>query len=216
MTPIGIGDTLMLAMTTDASSQDHAIRLFLMSVCVTIGYFGILLPSGLMSPFQLHTQDQLFQWRHRRQATPASVNDIVLVKIDDRTLKATGRQWPWDRAVFAQLLNTVGTQHPKIIALDFAFVGASTTAADEALADAIRQQAPVLLAAYIDPLGNYVTPESRFLEAGGVTGLINKPRDRDLIVRRLWPAINLPGGAANPEFALEVKMAARMLAWMAL
>lgn len=198
-------------MVSQDPRRDHAIRLALLSAFLVVVYFGVLDPSGLLGNARWHAQDQLLQLRHRWQRPPAAARDLVLAKIDDISLRTLQQQWPWNRGLFAQLLERIGQERPRAIALDFTFVGSSTAEADEALASAIHRYAPVFLAAYIDPSGQYVMSEPRFAEAGGLSGLINKPRDKDLVVRRLWPAIQLPGRPGDMEYAVEVKIAAQAL-----
>lgn len=198
-------------MAASAVTRDHWIRLMLLSIGLVIGYHGILVPLGVVTNVQLTTQDQLVRWRHRRQPPPAAAKDLVLVIVDDASLDAVGRQWPWNRAVFARLLQAIAAGHPRAIACDLVFTGSSAPDADAALAEAIRQHAPVFLAAYLDPQGALVQPEHTFLDAGGVAGLINKPRDPDLTVRRLWAVVMLPGMTPEPSYALEVHVAAAAL-----
>ncbi len=198
-------------MVSQDPRRDHAIRLALLSAFLVVAYFGVLDPSGLLGNARWHAQDQLFQLRHRWQRPPAAARDLVLAKIDDVSLRTLQQQWPWNRGLFAQLVERIGQDRPRAIALDFTFVGSSTAEADDALISAIRRHAPVFLAAYIDPSGQYVMSEPRFTEAGGISGLINKPRDKDLVVRRLWPAIQLPGRPSDTEYAVELKVAAQAL-----
>lgn len=197
-------------MTPTTPVRDHAFRLTLLALCLVIGYFGIATPLGLFDSPRLATQDQWLRGRSWWQPLPAAARDLVLVTIDDRAMAVIGQRWPWDRTLFAQLLQTIGAGHPRAIVLDLALVGASTAEADATLAHAIHEHSPVFLASYLDPQGRHVLPHEAFLNAGGIPGLINKPRDRDLVVRRLWPAMTPAGTSSDLEYALEVKAAAVM------
>ena len=191
--------------------SDYNIRITLLGGIIVLAYLGVLAPTGLIQNPRLHTQDHLLQLRNRLQEAPAAAQGLVLVEIDDLSIQSAGQQWPWDRSAFAKLVQKIGEGNPRLVAMDLAFVGERTQEGDQAFANAIREGPPILLAAFIDPLGNYVPPLAALVEAGAIPGLVNKPRDRDLIVRRIWPAIDLPGGKLEPEYAMELKMAAYAL-----
>ncbi|MBI2086671.1 MAG: CHASE2 domain-containing protein [Candidatus Zambryskibacteria bacterium] len=74
-------------------------------------------------------------------------SDIVLVKIDDRSLNKIG-QWPWPRATFAELINRL--EKASVIGIDVSFREPSRFGErdDQQLAQAIEQSAaPVVLSA---------------------------------------------------------------------
>lgn len=62
---------------------------------------------------ELKTLDLRFQMRGKIAPT----NQVVLVTIDEKSLKELGR-WPWPRRVMAQLLETLARYKPKVIGLD--------------------------------------------------------------------------------------------------
>jgi EAL domain-containing protein (putative c-di-GMP-specific phosphodiesterase class I)/CHASE2 domain-containing sensor protein len=72
--------------------------------------------------------------------------DIVLVKIDDKSLRQVGR-WPWSRSIHADLTNDLTRAGAKRIFFDVAFFGATNAADDRQFADAIRRSNKVVLAA---------------------------------------------------------------------
>ena len=68
--------------------------------------------------------------------------DIVLVKIDDQSLREIGR-WPWPRRYHAQLIDQLTAAGAKRIFFDINFFGpAATPADDRAFADAIEALGP--------------------------------------------------------------------------
>lgn len=69
-------------------------------------------------------------------ASPVAHDDIVLVQIDDASLRDAGT-WPWDRSLHAQLVESVSQTKPKAIALDILFLEPNSGNGDALLGDAI-------------------------------------------------------------------------------
>jgi EAL domain-containing protein (putative c-di-GMP-specific phosphodiesterase class I)/CHASE2 domain-containing sensor protein len=72
--------------------------------------------------------------------------DIVLVSIDDNSLRKVGR-WPWPRRYDAELTDQLSKAGAKRIFFDLSFFGASTNADDQALSDTFKRSGRVILAA---------------------------------------------------------------------
>ena len=73
--------------------------------------------------------------------------DIVLVKIDDQSLRKIGR-WPWPRRYHARLIDQLTRAGAKRIFFDISFFGPTNDADDRAFADALAAlRAEVILAA---------------------------------------------------------------------
>ena len=72
--------------------------------------------------------------------------DIVVVKIDDDSLRDIGR-WPWPRRYHAQLIDELSKAGAKRIFFDVLFHGKSDPADDQMLADALERSGRVILAA---------------------------------------------------------------------
>ena len=71
--------------------------------------------------------------------------DIVLVKIDNQSLRDIGR-WPWPRRYHAQLVDRLSAMGARRIFLDINFFGATDAADDHALADALQRSHRTILA----------------------------------------------------------------------
>ena len=76
----------------------------------------------------------------------APANDIVIVAIDEQSLRELGR-WPWSRRLHAGLIRKLGAAGAKAIALDIVFAEPDATdpAADAELADALMENGRVVL-----------------------------------------------------------------------
>jgi EAL domain-containing protein (putative c-di-GMP-specific phosphodiesterase class I)/CHASE2 domain-containing sensor protein len=70
---------------------------------------------------------------------------IVLVKIDDESLRQVGR-WPWPRRYHAQLTDALSNAGATRIFFDLSFFGVSTEADDRAFRDALKRSGRVILA----------------------------------------------------------------------
>ena len=187
--------------------DDHTIRLGLLGISLTLIYLTVLVPLGFLEEIRAASTDTSLRWRNRILQPPKEISDLVLINIDDESQRHLNQKWPWDRAIFADFLHRVATYSPKGVLLDFAFVGESLPGSDTALTQALEQGPPTFIAAYLDPKGELMLPQSRFIQAGGITGLINKPLDGDHVIRRAWGAIHFLG-QSEPLFGIEVRAAA--------
>ena len=88
-------------------------------------------------------EDALRAMRNSTHFHKAS-GDIVLVAIDDRSLRDVG-QWPWARRHHAALTTSLTQAGANRIFFDVNFAGRSTAADDASLADAIKQARTVVL-----------------------------------------------------------------------
>ena len=70
---------------------------------------------------------------------------VVLVKIDDESLRQVGR-WPWPRRYHGQLTDRLTAAGAKRILFDLSFFGVTTRADDDAFASAIKRSGRVILA----------------------------------------------------------------------
>jgi adenylate cyclase len=73
---------------------------------------------------ELKLYDMKFRMRGLRKPGP----EVVIVAIDDASLKSLGR-WPWSREVMAELLSRLKAAGPRVIALDIIFAERQETAA---------------------------------------------------------------------------------------
>ncbi|MBI3322814.1 MAG: CHASE2 domain-containing protein [Candidatus Omnitrophica bacterium] len=192
------------------SRSEHLLRLGLIGVALTLVYLAILVPTGLLQNARFRSADTFARWRHTLRKPPPETGQLLLITIDEESQRKLHQKWPWPRGLLASCLSRVGKAGPALVFFDLVFAGASDPAEDAALAQAIREGPPVLLASYIDQRGQPLLPLPLFTEAGGVPGLINKPRDSDHVVRRLWAGVRL-SGHPEPLYAMEINAACTAL-----
>lgn len=93
----------------------------------------------------------VFRFIYRTFTEPDSFyKDIVLVLIDDDSLKNFSSKWPLSRVVYAQLLNQLNEEGARIVGLDLVFAGRGDVQEDEALRQAIHDfKGDVVLSYYV-------------------------------------------------------------------
>lgn len=136
---------------------------------------------------------------------PAS-NDIVIIAIDDFSLKQLGK-WPWSRDIHAQLVNLLTAANVKAVGLDIIFAepDQNNPASDQALVEAVKNNGRVVLPVLPDrkPDGSLdvTLPMPALREVAAGLGHVDTGMDSDGIIRsaylmagqkdKLWPALAL-------------------------
>ncbi len=176
-------------------------------VLLAIGGFLVLV-LGTIQPFHtinLWVSDQLL-------LTETPSPNIVVVGIDDASLKTYGRWSDWPRSLHAQAIANLDSAGAKTIGYDVVFAGA--TANDAELAAAMKQAGNVVLAgAGTDPLpvqdnvatfNEYLMPADVLAQASWGIGHANIISDPDGRVRRVPMYIREGNGTENPALSLAV------------
>ena len=89
-----------------------------------------------------YIEDSIFQEQH------SSDSQIIILGIDDKSLDELGA-FPWDRKVYADLINKLSLGKPSVIGIDILFSTESNSLeSDEALVEAIKKAGNVVLASY--------------------------------------------------------------------
>ena len=121
-------------------------------------------------------EDMLRTSRNKLHTHPVS-GDIVLVAVDDNSLRDIGR-WPWPRRQFAEMITKLDEAGAKRTFLDIIINGRSTTADDKAFADALEKAGNVTLA--VSPRAGMTGPQDKIdllppaiLSEDAELGLIN-------------------------------------------
>ncbi len=126
---------------------------------------------------------------------------IVIVAIDDESLKSIGKKWPWPRAVHATLINNLTQAGAKAVALDIALSDsdAESASGDAALVAAIKANGRVILPVVNSSAGIVGRveqgPFASFTEVAAGLGHITSEVDPDGIVRSVY----LRAGSPNPK-----------------
>lgn len=133
--------------------------------------------------------------------------NTVIIAIDEKSLNSIG-QWPWRRAIHAQLIDKLSTQNTALIALDILFSERSRTHPedDELLAKAIKNNGNVLLPLHLQPLTQdgtlvEILPIPSLVNAARAMGHVHVDLDQDGLARGLylntgvgnafWPSLSM-------------------------
>jgi diguanylate cyclase (GGDEF)-like protein len=137
--------------------------------------------------------------------------DIVLVTVDDESLREIDLQWPWPRSLIADIIKKISANNPALICVDFVFAGKSLNPAeDSALIDSIKEAGNIYAAAYFGADGRYVTPDEGVALVLKDFGFVNKPRDIDNTVRRMRPYF-LSASGDIIDYSMSLKAASSIL-----
>ena len=116
---------------------------------------------------------------------------VVILAIDEPTFQELQQPWPFPRSLHAALLQRLHEEGAAAVGLDIVFADPSSEAEDAALARAIAQAGPVVLASTREKIDSAnaslwmeVQPLQRFLDAGGDAGDAGVEPDDDFVVRR--------------------------------
>ena len=123
--------------------------------------------------------------------------EAALVYVDEDSYKALEQPYnvPWDRSLYAQLVERLTAEGAKAVVFDVVFSDPGPSPEiDQRFAKAIHAQGKVVLAADIvsssygvlgaEEMKQIVPPYELFLDAGGVMGSDEENPDDDLIMRR--------------------------------
>lgn len=116
---------------------------------------------------------------------------VVILAIDEPTFAQLQQQWPFPRRLHAQVLERLKADGALAVGFDIVFAEPSRPADDAALARAIQQGPPVVLAASRErtdssnaSLWTDVMPMDALLQAGALAGQVQVSPDDDFVVRR--------------------------------
>lgn len=148
---------------------------------ITVFFYAFFLSkSSFITESRLNLVDQLFSLRTHFSKPSPTLRDVVIVGLDDESLRNVNRSWPWGREIFAVFMENLQALNPKTIGMDFAFVGKSTDPqVDDWLASAMARNNNVVIAAYFDPKGHYVKPVDVIGASVRAHGFLEKSMDDD-------------------------------------
>jgi EAL domain-containing protein (putative c-di-GMP-specific phosphodiesterase class I)/CHASE2 domain-containing sensor protein len=115
--------------------------------------------------------------------------DIVVVKIDNDSLKQVGR-WPWPRHVYTPLLDRLNKAGAKRVFFDIQFYGPTAKVEDDALAQALERSGNVVLALGraagpngVEAVGPSVRPLAKFAKHAKLGAILTSYNYQNSITR---------------------------------
>lgn len=190
---------------------NQKLRIIVIAILICVAYTLWLIPQKPVQIANLKILDAFSFLSSRFAPTPATLKDIVVITIDDESLREINVQWPWPRSIIASLLKNIAGASPSLICVDLVFAGKSIDPAEDAvLINSIRNAKNVYGAAYFGNDGKYVVPEESIALSLMDFGFVNKPRDVDNTVRRMRPYfLSTSGGII--DYSLSIKTASHII-----
>ncbi|MEK1836786.1 MAG: CHASE2 domain-containing protein [Pseudomonas sp.] len=191
----------------DDREPTQAQRLFQRMVREWLWVCLILLPLTAMLSMNQGLALSNLLYDNLRRLSPLPVDPrILIVTIDDYSLQQLG-QWPWSRAMHAQLLDRLGAANVKGVLFDVIFSEPdSHPGNDQLLAQATCRTGNVFVpllregvARYGQPLGE-IEPVAALSHCAKGVGHINAEADADGIVRSVYLSEG-PAQKARPQLA---------------
>jgi len=141
-----------------------------------------------------------------QKVLPEEIKDIVVIAVDNDSLKKADLRWPWSRRRFAEVLKTVNAGGAKAVFFDHAFLGQSDEGADSLFAEEIKRSGKVILAGYMEN-DEYVQPLDILALASAGIGLVNKGilNSQDLRVREVRLVFEVSRAGGKYDYGAEVK-----------
>lgn len=176
------------------------------AVLLLLGTAGANL--GLWQTLQRQLEDSL----HALHFADEPDARIVLVEIDDASLAAAGKRWPWPRGLLAKLVARIGRGAPRVLGIDLLLLSPSARPAeDRALARSLADVDRVVLLEKLVFRSGETRPSAvqrplPELVRHAKTGFFNFSLDEDSKVRSqvLYALVD---GERRPSFARAVQLA---------
>lgn len=166
--------------------------------CAAVGFYFLAVHLGFFRKLDLRAYDQFLRLRNRI-ASPTVPLDIVVVAIDEASMKEIGIPWPWPRGLHGELVSKLTDAGASIIAFDVLFLDPTNDGDDLAFAAAMKRAGNVVLgedfvveenATYREKIWTgrttWVRPLDAFLDSAAGSGLVKVVRDPDNFVRRAY------------------------------
>ncbi len=148
---------------------------------------------------QLRLTDSYF----RAAPAPSQVSPVMLVLIDDESLRRYGR-WPWPRTLMAQLTRNLERAGAAAIGIDILLAEAQSSEADSALGNALANRVVLVDKIGVSPEGpRWIEPVPELARAAAAIGHAQAVLDRDGICRR-FPPLEVTTDGPRWAFAVEV------------
>jgi diguanylate cyclase (GGDEF)-like protein len=161
------------------------LKIVLIVLILSAAFFFLISHLKFLEIAKLKTQDIMMNLAYFIESKPNNLDKIAVVAVDDDSFKILNKKWPWRRVMFAYLVYKLSFDKPKVIAIDFSFIGESEIKQDDTfLSKAFSEAGNVLSASYFTREGKYMKPLKKIARASRGYGFINKPRDDDFFVRR--------------------------------
>jgi adenylate cyclase len=129
-----------------------------------------------------------------RLGTPSpQTKDLLIVGIDESSIKELKMSWPWPRSVHAELIDRLHAMGARLIVFDVLFAEASHAKEDEILTEAVRRAGNVILGKTLEVVNDprfsrqmLIEPMQPLRSAARARGLMMITPDVDGVVRHFY------------------------------
>jgi len=115
---------------------------------------------------------------------PPEIGEVVLISIDNDTLRSMQQRWPYPRTSYAKVIDNLKGAGAKVVAFDMAFLGNTILGDDAALCNALADYPGIILAGAINENGELEGSNLQCLSASLPFGFTTKAQDGDDVIRR--------------------------------
>jgi adenylate cyclase len=140
---------------------------------------------------EFRTFDLFTSWSVNQPTDSTEHLPIVIVAIDEASFEELDMAWPFPRSLHGRLIERARQDGAKAVVFDVIFSEPSSAEQDDAFAESIRGEMPVVLASTVERqvagshvLWSEVLPLDRLQAAGAITGQAGVNPDDDFVVRR--------------------------------
>lgn len=168
--------------------QNLKVGLIMGSVTAAMGIILTFFPVGDALVFLSY--DLPFVFRPQ-----TAIQDCVIVEMDEKSYQELNQEWgqKWDRALHARLVDKLTQDGAKLVVFDVWFAETTTDETDRKLAEAIRANGKVVLAATLESIGRpgvvgrQIKPPIALLATNAAGwGIAERLPERDGVVRRAY------------------------------
>ena len=182
-------------------------RTYLITGAIALLFTGLLSFVRVAVPpirdIDIKGRDFFFRLNSKLSPSPPEAANILMVNLDDETLRRLQARWPYPRSVYAEALARLVPYSPRVIGFDLIFSGDDFTAeSDLTFSEALKTAGNVVIASH-QGLGGEIGPSPLIRESAWHVGIVDKPRDRDRIIRRVFLAFP-NGNKLSPSWELSL------------
>jgi len=190
--------------------KNKNLQVLSISIILCIVYALWIAPLNPVQVANLKVIDAFFYLSSRFNPLPKAGQQIVLVAVDDDSLREVNIRWPWPRSIMARIIKKISANGPAAICVDFVFAGKSVDPEeDSVLISSLKGAGNVYAAAFFGSDGKYLVPDEALALSLKDFGFVNKPRDIDNTIRRMRPYF-LSNSGEIIDYSLSLKVAGSM------
>jgi len=191
--------------------KNKNLRILSISIILCVVYALWIAPLNPVQIANLKIIDTFFYLSSKFNPLPKAGQGVILIAVDDYSLRESGIRWPWPRCMIADIIKKVSANGPAAICVNLVFAGKSVNPEeDSVLMASFKDAGNVYAAAFFGSDGKYVVPDEALALGLKDFGFVNKPRDIDNTIRRMRPYFLSQSGEII-DYSLSLKVAGSIM-----